>query len=103
MHTFSISKIQSQPVPVPPADKHERIRSEFERMDVATSSALAAVGGEVKRAVVLRQAALKVAIYGELMSQDPNDKPASIVLARPVTQAADAPAASRGHIRKAAA
>jgi type I restriction enzyme, S subunit len=103
LHTLSISKIQSLPVPVPPAGDLERIRNEFERMDVATASVLAAVGGESRRASALRQAVLKAAFSGQLVPQDPNDEPASALLTRLAAQATEAPAKPRPRSRKIAA
>ena len=95
LHTLSISKIQSLPVPVPPEDVLDRIRDEFARMDAATASVLATLGDELRRATALRQAVLKAAFSGQLVPQDPGDEPAAALLARLAAQAAGAPIAPK--------
>lgn len=92
LHTLSISKVQSLPVPVPPASLLPGIRDSFDRMEVATASARAALASERARATALRQSIFKAAFSGQLVPQDPRDEPASALLARLAAQRAEAPA-----------
>lgn len=105
LHTLSISKIQSLPVPVPPQAALQRIREEFERMDIAVSGLRQSLLSEQRRAKALRQSVLKAAFSGQLVPQDPSDEPAAALLARIASQTAQAaaPAVTRRRGRKQAA
>ncbi len=82
LFTLSVSKVESLPIPVPPQAEQERI---------ATALASAARGGEeaegatragLDAIAALRQSLLREAFSGRLVPQDPNDEPASVLLAR---------------------
>lgn len=100
LHTLSISKIQSLPIPVPPHTLLAHIRDEFDRMDSMTGSLASSVRDEAARADALRQAVLKAAFSGQLVPQDLTDEPASALLARLAGQTADKPASPHRRGRK---
>lgn len=70
------------PVPLPPISEQQRIVAEVERRLSIVEGMEAAVTANLKRAERLRQAILKRAFAGQLVPQDPNDEPASVLLER---------------------
>ncbi len=79
---FTGEALRSYIVPVPPFQEQHRITSE---VDVAVSL-IARLTKELfssqSRSTRLRQSILKWAFEGKLVDQDPNDEPASVLLAR---------------------
>jgi len=90
------SKLSRMPIVLPPIAEQHRIVAEVERR----LSVVAALGREVEaalaRAARLRQSILKRAFEGRLVPQDPNDEPASALLAR--IQAGEAPRKTKGKV-----
>ncbi len=74
--------IQPIAVPVPPLVEQRRIVSEVERCLSIIQQAEATVVVSLKRVGRLRQSILKQAFCGQLVPQNPNDEPASILLER---------------------
>ncbi|MGE4535349.1 restriction endonuclease subunit S [Halomonas sp.] len=74
--------IKSAPFPLPPADEQvviaERVWDAFEKIERLQSHCQA----ELTRSAALRQSTLKDAFAGKLVPQDPDDEPASELLAR---------------------
>jgi type I restriction enzyme, S subunit len=79
---LSAGKFSAMPIPVAPLREQERIVKEVER----TLSVICVLESDIdlnlQKAEALRQAILKKAFAGELVPQDPNDEPASELLAR---------------------
>ena len=70
------------PVPIPPLADQVRIVAEVERRLSIIQKAESTVEASLKRIERLRQSILKQAFCGQLVSQDPNDEPASVLLQR---------------------
>ena len=81
-HNVSLSLIHRMAVPVPPLAEQHRIVAEVERRLSVIQQAETAVEASVQRAERLRQSILKRAFAGELVPQDPDDEPASVLLER---------------------
>ena len=69
-------------LPLPPLGEQHRIVAEVERQMSVIQRAELAVDASLKRADRLRQSILKQAFLGQLVPQDPNDEPASVLLER---------------------
>ena len=69
-------------VPLPPLPEQHRIVAEVERRLSVVAALERQVGASLARAARLRQSILKRAFEGRLVPQDPNDEPASALLAR---------------------
>jgi type I restriction enzyme S subunit len=69
-------------VAVPPLAEQQRIVAEVDRLISVTDEVEQTVLAQLTRAKRLRQAVLKRAFEGKLVPQDPNDEPASVLLAR---------------------
>lgn len=76
------SKLQALRVPLPPLAEQHRIVAEVERRFSIADEVAATVESGLARAARLRQSILKRAFEGKLVPQDPNDEPASVLLAR---------------------
>lgn len=80
--SISLSKIRMFPVPIPPIDKQgeivDRIDDQLSILQKADNLAREAL----KKSSALRKSLLNLAFSGELVPQDPNDEPASALLAR---------------------
>ena len=81
-HNVSLSLIHRMAVPVPPLAEQHRIVAEVERRLSVIQQAETAAVASVQRAERLRQSILKRAFAGELVPQDPDDEPASVLLER---------------------
>ncbi|HCF2462958.1 TPA: restriction endonuclease subunit S [Pseudomonas aeruginosa] len=89
------------PLPVPPAEEQTEIVRRVEQLFAFADQLEAKVASAKSRIDHLTQSILAKAFRGELVPQDPNDEPASVLLERIKAQRAAAPKAKRG--RKASA
>ena len=69
-------------IALPPLAEQRRIVAEVERRLSVVAALEASAGAALARAARLRQAVLKQAFEGRLVEQDPDDEPASVLLAR---------------------
>ncbi|WP_162148583.1 restriction endonuclease subunit S [Desulfuromonas sp. TF] len=76
------SRVEQIPFSLPPIEEQHQIVAEVERRLSIVADAEAQVDANLRRAARLRQSILKQAFSGQLVSQDPNDEPASVLLGR---------------------
>ena len=72
--------LEKADIPVPLLTEQKQIVSELERCLSIADNVETTIGSELTRANRLRQSILKHAFSGKLVPQDPNDKPASVLL-----------------------
>ncbi|WP_250565836.1 restriction endonuclease subunit S, partial [Adonisia turfae] len=82
LHTLSLSKVASIPIPLPPLSAQKFIVDEIEKEFSIINAIEQLLDKNLKRAEKLRQSILKKAFEGKLVPQDPNDEPASLLLER---------------------
>jgi type I restriction enzyme S subunit len=97
---INIPVLQRVIVPVPPVQEQEQIVADVERCLSVVDKLAATVSANLKRVERLRQSILERAFSGQLVPQDANDEPASVLLARmraTPTDAANGRAPTRGN------
>lgn len=92
--------VMSAPILLPSAQEQAEIVRRVEKLFAFADQLEAKVASAKRRIDLLTQSILAKAFRGELVPQDPNDEPASVLLERIKAQRAAAPKAKRG--RKAA-
>ncbi len=79
---ISLGRFKTIAVPLPPLNEQVRIVDEVERLFSVIERIERVVEANTKRAERLRQSILKRAFEGKLVTQDPADEPASVLLER---------------------
>jgi type I restriction enzyme S subunit len=90
-------------IPVPPASFQQEVMDEVDRQVSAARSLRESARIARRRAESLRASLLVRAFRGELVPQDPNDEPASVLLERIAAERAIAPKPKRGRKEKTSA
>lgn len=67
-------------IPLPPLAEQHRIVAKLETLSAQLDAGVNALKAELTRAERLQQSIIKYAFSGKLVSQDPNDEPASVLL-----------------------
>lgn len=93
----NIGDLRAMPVPIPPRKEQEAIAAEVERQFAVLQSLEAMVDLQVRRGQSLRSSILDRAFSGELVPQDLEDEPASMLLRR---MAADRALANGHRVRR---
>ncbi|MEN1925057.1 restriction endonuclease subunit S [Luteimonas qiangzhengi] len=93
---LSIIDFAKCPVPVPPAKEQTEIVRRIELLFAFADQLETKVAIAKQRIDALTQSLLAKAFHGELVPQDPNDEPASVLLERIRAQRAAAPKPKRG-------
>jgi type I restriction enzyme S subunit len=79
---LNLTHLRELIIALPPLAEQQRIVAEVERRLSVAEGLEASIEANLKRAERLRQAVLKRAFAGELVPQDPDDEPASVLLER---------------------
>jgi len=79
---LNLDDIRTVDVPVPPLEEQHTIVEEIERRLSVVDKLEATIDANLKQAAGLRQSILKQAFSGELVPQDLEDEPASVLLER---------------------
>ncbi|MBP5123271.1 restriction endonuclease subunit S [Pseudomonas protegens] len=95
-----LTDLKQDAIPLPPKEEQTEIVRRVEQLFAFADQLEAKVASAKSRIDLLTQSILAKAFRGELVPQDPNDEPASVLLERIKAQRAAAPKAKRG--RKAA-
>jgi len=78
----SLGRFRSLAVPVPPTDEQSLIVRMVDEADRDAVAQLTAIELGLKQSTAQRQNILRTAFAGQLVPQDPNDEPVSVLLAR---------------------
>lgn len=99
--SINMSILRAFPVPVAPACEQKQILSLLEEnIDAIYAQEKSLVLG-LKQADIQRKNILKTAFSGQLVAQNPNDEPATLLLERIRTERATSPKVHRGRRKKA--
>jgi type I restriction enzyme S subunit len=96
------ARVRALRIPLPPLDEQRRLIAEVERGLSVLASVADDVGAAVDRGDGLRRSILARAFRGELVPQDPDDEPASVLLERIAAERAAAEKATGRRPRRRA-
>lgn len=89
------SKLAAMPIPLPPAETQRKLLADVDAYRGQARQLRLAIDGGVRQSDSLRRSILARAFRGELIPQDPDDEPASVVLERVAAERAVAPKPTR--------
>jgi type I restriction enzyme S subunit len=93
--TLNLEDVRRFRIPIPPLADQSRIVAEVERRLSLVDALAATTAAALKRSAALRRSILERAFSGQLVPQDPNDEPASVLLERIRAERESAPAPKR--------
>lgn len=96
MEILNLGILKKLPIPLPPLAEQTEIVRRIEQLFAFADQLEAKVAAAKSRIDHLTQSILAKAFRGELVAQDPNDEPASVLLERIKAQRAATPKAKRG-------
>ncbi|HUQ63858.1 MAG TPA: hypothetical protein VM121_08895 [Acidimicrobiales bacterium] len=88
--SINLKTLKSFPVPVLPVDEQKKRVDQVERQVTVLDALATAIEHALVRSDHLRRGVLEQAFAGQLVPQDPNDEPASALLARIAAERDDA-------------
>ena len=102
---LSTGKFSTLPVPLPPMDEQDAMIETIKECASRCDDQLVFIAHALKQSTAQRQNILRAAFSGQLVPQDPNDEPASVLLARIRAERAarEAVKKPRGRVAKEAA
>lgn len=80
--SLSLVQVRSLPIPVLPLEEQAALEKELKQMDSKVVGMKKTLAQQCEKLLSLEQAILTKAFRGELVPQDPNDEPASVLLER---------------------
>ncbi|MEU8426710.1 restriction endonuclease subunit S [Micromonospora sp. NPDC048887] len=95
LYTLSTAKVKAVPIPLPPVPEQALIVSRAKEVLSRVDRLLEAIQGVERKAAGLRSSLLAEALKGQLVSQDSDDEPASVAVARIRAERAVAPPRAR--------
>lgn len=81
-HNISLSTLLTMPIPFPPSTEQFQALGQVEEGEHLIQQQQESLAYALKQSTAQRQNILRAAFAGELVPQDPNDEPASVLLAR---------------------
>ncbi|MCL2644394.1 MAG: restriction endonuclease subunit S [Betaproteobacteria bacterium] len=94
-HNISLSTLLSMPMPMPPLAEQSYVLNKIQDAEDSIRQQEASIELSLKQSAAQRQNILRAAFSGQLVPQDPNDEPASVLLER-----IRAERASQGMVKK---
>lgn len=103
MPKISQRTVEAMPIPVPPIEEQRRLLEDADQRLSVCQAMESTVMAALKHSLITRQSILRRAFSGQLVSQDPNDEPASALLERIRAERAAAPVRKVTRSRRKAA